>query len=100
MSEDREEAFRLALLELFEEYRVGLVETVAEVEKARQAEDWMTVRRLAHRIRGTAGTFGHASLGTLAGELEERLIAGGDAGALCSQFVEALEHFSRSNAPR
>ncbi len=45
---------------------------------------WEEARRAAHKLRGSAGTYGFATLGAAAAEVEEALIASGsqpDAGA-------------------
>jgi HPt (histidine-containing phosphotransfer) domain-containing protein len=38
---------------------------------------WEEARRAAHKLRGSAGTYGFAVLGAAAGEVEEALIAVG-----------------------
>jgi HPt (histidine-containing phosphotransfer) domain-containing protein len=38
---------------------------------------WEEARRAAHKLRGSAGTYGFAVLGAAAGEVEEALLAAG-----------------------
>jgi HPt (histidine-containing phosphotransfer) domain-containing protein len=38
---------------------------------------WEEAKRAAHKLRGSAGTYGFAVLGATAGEVEEALIAAG-----------------------
>lgn len=47
-------------------------------------------RMLAHRLRGTAGSYGHPALGELAGRLEQRLAAGDLAPAPLGELLVAL----------
>ncbi|MFY0539380.1 Hpt domain-containing protein [Nannocystis pusilla] len=47
-------------------------------------------RMLAHRLRGTAGSYGHPAIGELAGRLEQRLAAGDLARAPLGELLLAL----------
>nr|WP_276603761.1 Hpt domain-containing protein [Nannocystis pusilla] len=47
-------------------------------------------RMLAHRLRGTAGSYGHPAIGELAGRLEQRLAAGDLAPAPLGELLLAL----------
>jgi HPt (histidine-containing phosphotransfer) domain-containing protein len=40
---------------------------------------WKDARRAAHKLRGSAATYGHAELGASAGAIEEALLEAGDA---------------------
>ena len=60
------------------------------------------LRRLAHRLRGTAGTYGHTTLEELAGELETRCSDGApeDALAICAEELAQACEASSERAPR
>lgn len=49
----------------------GLAEMRVVIKESAQARDFDSVRREAHKIRGSAGGYGFAELSDLAGSLEE-----------------------------
>ena len=53
-----------------------LAETRLELEDARRNEDFLAVRRIAHRLRGTAIHFGHPGIGRFAKSVTVALAAG------------------------
>ncbi len=56
--------------------RACLTSLDQSIEALRRAEDGATVASLAHKLRGTAGTYGLAALHRRAGEVEARAKAG------------------------
>ncbi len=79
--EDEAEALRRALAEVRAEYAAelpALVEALAVlvVEAAGRPEAVGVARSAAHRLRGTAGSYGFAALGEAAGRIEDALDEG------------------------
>src|SRR3954471_1935004 len=75
MSGERAEAVRTALAELRAEYVLELPQRVEELAAAirRARGDWSNVEQVvsrAHKICGTAGSYGFASLSEAAGRIE------------------------------
>ena len=98
-SPEREAAIRAALAELREEYRQitpgQLRELGALIEQARRgeaaAEALPQARMLAHRIRGTAGSYGWAPVGEAAGRIEDALLVAVErGGALRDEEAAAI----------
>ncbi|AKT43717.1 Hpt domain-containing protein [Chondromyces crocatus] len=84
---DRAAAIRAALEEMRSEYRAVVPQQLDEIavhlaqarsggDEASVAEALTQMRRLAHRIRGTAGSFGWVSLSQAAGAIEDALEEG------------------------
>ena len=80
-------------------YICYLAETRLELEKVRRRSDLLELRRIAHRLRGTAIHFGHPGIGRsaksissalAAGDLEQ---AGAEAQALSARIGDTLESF-------
>jgi len=79
-----------AIAELRVEFLAGLPSQLEALTKARQREDWTSVRSLAHVVKGTAGSYGFQRLTDLAGVTELAVVAGepGRADRLCGQLIE------------
>lgn len=58
------------------EYRPALEEEVQTLAAAVAAEDWPAVRRIAHRIAGTAGSYGFKDASVSARTIEDALDEG------------------------
>lgn len=61
---------------LADRYFNYLVETLRELRQAASRSDLGSVRRIGHRLRGTAVHFGYGSIGACAGELGKAIAAG------------------------
>ena len=74
-----------------------LAESRLKLEEARQKADFLTVRRIAHRLRGTAIHFGHPGIGRFAKSVTVALAAGrlsqveAQTSALSAGIAEVLE---------
>lgn len=62
--------------ELAERYLKYLTETLEELRRAADQRDLGAVRRIGHRLRGTAVHFGYERIGTSAGELGKAIASG------------------------
>ena len=70
--------FEAALRELRDAYRDSVPAKLDEIDAALAARSLETARALAHRLAGTAGSYGMADLGAAASAIEARIDAGGD----------------------
>jgi HPt (histidine-containing phosphotransfer) domain-containing protein len=62
---------------------------------------WEEARRSAHKLRGSAGTYGFAVLGAAAGEVEEALIAAGSQpDAVAAARIGEMARQARAEAER
>ena len=79
------------------EYVAGLPAIIAAFEAARSAGDVVAVRRTAHRVRGTAASYGFPALTEAAGRCEDALATGdlAAAGAPVSALLDALRTAAR-----
>lgn len=74
-----------------------LAESRLKLEEARQKADFLAVRRIAHRLRGTAIHFGHPGIGRFAKSVTVALAAGqlsqyeAQTSALSASIAEVLE---------
>ena len=62
--------------ELADRYFNYLVESLGELQAAASRRDLDSVRRIGHRLRGTAVHFGYERIGTSAGELGKAIASG------------------------
>ncbi|MGD8347172.1 MAG: response regulator [Lysobacterales bacterium] len=62
--------------ELADRYFNYLAETLAELQRAAETRDLGSVRRIGHRLRGTAVHFGYGRIGACAGELGKAIASG------------------------
>jgi HPt (histidine-containing phosphotransfer) domain-containing protein len=79
--------------ELADRYLNYLAETLRELQEAANKRDLDSVRRIGHRLRGTAVHFGYGSIGTCAGELG-KAIASGSTGVIDSTLETLLERLA------
>lgn len=79
--------------ELADRYFNYLVETLRELQEAANRRDLDSVRRIGHRLRGTAVHFGYGSIGACAGELG-KAIASGSTGVIDSTLETLLERLA------
>lgn len=87
--------------ELAQEYLLALPERAAEIRDAARrgqhgdAQALAEARNLAHRLRGTAGSFGMPEVGRLAGAIEDAL-ARRDLGPKLDALLHQLEDAARA----
>lgn len=80
-------------------YICYLAETRQELEEIRRRSNLLELRRIAHRLRGTAIHFGHPGIGQLAKSISVALAAGNveqagaEAEALSARISSVLENF-------
>ena len=79
--------------ELADRYFNYLVETLRELQQAASKSDLGSVRRIGHRLRGTAVHFGYGSIGACAGELG-KAIASGNTSVIDSTLDSLLERLA------
>lgn len=83
------------------QFAASLPAKAAAIEEHLARGAWEEARRAAHKLRGSAGTYGFAALGAAAGEIEEALLAAGkapDAAAVARIGEKARE--ARTEADR
>jgi len=78
---------------LADRYFNYLVETLRELQQAASISDLGSVRRIGHRLRGTAVHFGYGSIGACAGELG-KAIASGNTGVIDSTLETLMERLT------
>jgi CheY-like chemotaxis protein len=78
---------------LAEKYANYLAETRLELERAASQRDLGSIRRIGHRLRGTAVHFGYGSIGACAGELG-KAIASGNTGVIDVTLETLLERLA------
>ena len=95
-------------LDMLRRFHAGQADAPRQIEVAMQAGDGELAVRLAHTLRGTAGTLGARGLQQIAGELEQALKAGdpawrqrlGETQAQLAPLLAALAgHFVAEAAP-
>lgn len=80
-------------------YICYLAETRLELEKVRRKSDLLELRKIAHRLRGTAIHFGHPGIGRTAKSISTALAAGNlewagaEAESLIARISDVLESF-------
>jgi CheY-like chemotaxis protein/anti-sigma regulatory factor (Ser/Thr protein kinase) len=72
-------------------FRRNLAAALSSIASLAEREDWRGLASLAHRLKGTAASFGHPELGELAGRIEALIGAGGfeQARSLLDRLLEA-----------
>lgn len=65
------------LAEARAQFAASLPAKAAALEEHLARGSWEEARRAAHKLRGSAGTYGFVALGAAAAEVEEALIAAG-----------------------
>jgi CheY-like chemotaxis protein len=94
---DKSRAARRQIPDHGELYFRYLADTRMELEEARRKVDLLAVRRIAHRLRGTAVHFGHPGIGRFAKSITVALAAGrlsqveAQTSALSASIAEVLE---------
>jgi HPt (histidine-containing phosphotransfer) domain-containing protein len=61
------------------QFTASLPAKVVALEQLIARGAWEEARRAAHKLRGSASTYGHLAVGAAAGAIEEALIAASDA---------------------
>lgn len=74
--------------ELAKKFLAGLPDTLMKMNEAEQLHDWAALGRIAHTLKGTAGTFGFPQLTELAGHLNAAIKAAQDESAITQSFAE------------
>ena len=74
MTEVRDPAIAALLAEARREYAAALPEKVADLRAVLDRKAWADARRAAHKLRGSAGTYGFVVLSEAAGALEDLLL--------------------------
>jgi HPt (histidine-containing phosphotransfer) domain-containing protein len=75
MSSARDPAIDAALAAVRAQFAGALPEKATNIGTLLERRAWDDARRAAHRLRGSAGTYGFAALGALAAAIEELLLA-------------------------
>jgi PAS domain S-box-containing protein len=92
--EDTETGYERHLAALTEEFVAGLPDTLAAIDRAVHGGDWPALRRLAHTLKGTAGSFGYGGITALAAEVDAALAAGAPETAV--ELCERLHQHTRA----
>lgn len=83
-----------SVLELMPTFIATLRENIVELERAQQGHDVNEIASIAHRIKGTAATFGYPSISDLAAEVER--LAKADASPLANVLPDLLRECRRA----
>jgi HPt (histidine-containing phosphotransfer) domain-containing protein len=75
MSSARDPTIDAALAAVRVQFAEALPEKAANIRSLLARGAWEDARRAAHRLRGSAGTYGFAALGALAAAIEDLLLA-------------------------
>jgi HPt (histidine-containing phosphotransfer) domain-containing protein len=75
MSSAQDPAIEAALAAVRGQFAAALPEKAASIGASLARGAWDDARRAAHRLRGSAGTYGFAPLGATAAAIEELLLA-------------------------
>lgn len=67
------------LAQMRAQFTASLPAKVAALEQLVASRAWEDARRAAHKLRGSASTYGHAAVSAAAGAIEDALIAASDA---------------------
>jgi HPt (histidine-containing phosphotransfer) domain-containing protein len=79
MTGARDPAIEELLAAARRQFAVSLPSKAADVEALVARGAWAEARRAAHKLRGSAGTYGFAEVGAAAGAIEDTLLEGKDA---------------------
>ena len=66
------------LAQLRAQFTASLPSKLTALEELVARGAWADLRRAAHKLRGSASTYGHLELGAVAGAMEEVLLAAAD----------------------
>jgi HPt (histidine-containing phosphotransfer) domain-containing protein len=89
-----------------EQYASRLPSKLAAIEELAARGDWEEARRAAHKLRGSAATYGFAAIGEAAAALEQLALDAASfdpvrfRGALDEAFVRARDEIARAGVPR
>jgi len=75
MSEVHDPSIARLLVEARLQFASSLPAKTAELEALLAREAWDELRRAAHKLRGSSGTYGFAEVSAAAGAIEEALLA-------------------------
>jgi HPt (histidine-containing phosphotransfer) domain-containing protein len=94
MSEIRDPAIIALLAEARVQFAAGIPAKVADLQALLARGAWDELRRAAHKLRGSSGTYGFAELSAAAANIEEALIEaagapGPDVQARVGELVKA-----------
>ncbi len=81
--------------DLRERYRSRLVTRLETLAESRQTQDLASARRIAHQLRGSAASFGYATLGGYAERAEEAIIQGRAHGQVEARLDELADEIRR-----
>jgi HPt (histidine-containing phosphotransfer) domain-containing protein len=90
MTEVRDPSIDGLLAAARKQFATGLPARVEELRALAAGASWGALRRAAHRLRGSAATYGYPALGALAAAVEEALIAAD--GAPSAEARDAIGH--------
>ncbi len=93
MSQVRDPAIIALLAEARLQFAAGLPAKVAELQALLGRGAWDELRRAAHKLRGSTGTYGFMELSAAAGGIEDALLEAGAAGGC--EAPEVKERVSR-----
>jgi HPt (histidine-containing phosphotransfer) domain-containing protein len=83
------------LRELLREFVAELPQRFAALEKAAAVQDWQEVRRLAHQLKGSGGSYGFPAITAAAAEVEEATREPAWVGKAIASLSATCEEISR-----
>ena len=93
MTEATDPALLALLAEAKAHFAAGLPAKVAELEELLARQAWEGLRRAAHKLRGSSGTYGFADVSAAAADIEEALLAAnGPPGAEARELLAERAH--------
>lgn len=69
---------------------------IARLKAALAAADWRGIEQIAHKLKGSTGSYGFVHLGDLAGRLET-VAKAGDASSAAALVAALEQHFARAS---
>lgn len=89
MSELRDPALIALLAEARAQFATTLPAKIADLRSLLEGEAWEELRRAAHKLRGSTGTYGFMELSAATGDVEDALLeAGGPPGPEVKERVQ------------
>lgn len=83
--------------ESIQKYVIRRQEDLQNLKSALEKSDYASLRHIAHQIKGSAGTFGFAELGSKAGVLEEHAIDKNESAV--KDDISWIESWLKENLP-
>ena len=83
---------------LLEMFAADLPENITAIQRALAEQDWNTLKRLAHRLQGAAGSFGFPAIAEVAAELEGPVLEMDDLERLRTKVEELTDLCGRVRA--